>query len=928
MLLIRLIVTLGACWIVKCDLLDLYVQHMDETMRTMLYRSKRHPMDSASRIKRSLVDVEPVLRVGNFQKQRLNFDKDWLMHWKTNKKTYYKNDALNFPNKQEENLDPDQHEILTSDFEKTRTMTLEDAGGANASVLIEITKPATSVAKYEEWSVVSQDYKGIEEQRKVLGDELSVMRKQQDELEEVAIRDANPEDELEMEMEDEKQIEVISENDRTNSRASDDLSFKRPPKTRGRVPKKYFPFVDKLKDTRKTESRAEDEATTRIKRSPQKQRGKPKFIRYEVLDEDGNVILEWDPLDEEEVTFRVTARTLGYVGIGFNEKTYMKGADILLAWVDDHTGAVNLLDSHGTEDPKAAPVTDTSQDVRVLSGSQNGTHTTVTFSRKWHTCDPQDHQLTGDTIRVLWALHSSDPELNMAAGHGNKRGGRALRLKTAAAHPPPPKVRNGLHWDVKFSQFTVSPHMDTIYWCKIFQSPLERKHHMIGYTPLVEKANEDLVHHMILYECALTLPLLSAQTKLAGAPCYSSRNPMPTEWETCLQPVLAWARGSKGEWMPEHVGIPVAVHGNNTYYMLEVHYNNPNMRNVNDSSGVRLHLTSELRPEEAGILVAGVAVSPLHLVPPRQKAYATAGYCTPHCTNTMFPEDGINIVSVVLHSHLAGRRLSLKHIRQGKELPRIVQDNHFDFDYQQSHTLEKEVKVLPGDELVAECVYGTLDRQAPTLGGYAASQEMCLAFVVHYPKTPLAACYSMTPVKDLFRILGVVSFKGMSMDELEKLFLTTGTDSLLTRQQITADPASRATGKNNETVIRETMSALKAMRDYTEERENDNVFTQLVIQEPPEFQNRTMAEHILAMPWADELLANSIERNLYQGRHMTFCRKRDDKLALPADIQNFPQFIALPEVNDTTCEISSGAPHILVIHLVTIVSVLLSVFMF
>ena len=139
----------------------------------------------------------------------------------------------------------------------------------------------------------------------------------------------------------------------------------------------------------------------------------------------------------------------------------------------------------------------------------------------------------------------------------------------------------------------------------------------------------------------------------------------------------------------------------------------------------------------------------------------------------MFPESGINVVSVALHSHLAGRRLGLKHIRQGQELPRIVQDNHFDFEYQQSHTLAKEVKVLPGDELVAECVYGTLDRTKPTLGGYAASQEMCLAFVVHYPRTPLAACYSMTPVKDLFTTLGVYSFKGVTMDNVEKLFLTT-----------------------------------------------------------------------------------------------------------------------------------------------------------
>lgn len=90
-----------------------------------------------------------------------------------------------------------------------------------------------------------------------------------------------------------------------------------------------------------------------------------------------------------------------------------------------------------------------------------------------------------------------------------------------------------------------------------------------------------------------------------------------------------------GEWLPEHVGIPIAEHPEGSYYMLEVHYNNPDMKKVVDSSGVRLHLTANLRPQEAGILVAGVAVSPLHLIPPKQKEYATAGYCTPHCTNTV-----------------------------------------------------------------------------------------------------------------------------------------------------------------------------------------------------------------------------------------------------------------------------------------------------
>jgi len=136
----------------------------------------------------------------------------------------------------------------------------------------------------------------------------------------------------------------------------------------------------------------------------------------------------------------------------------------------------------------------------------------------------------------------------------------------------------------------------------------------------------------------------------------------------------------------------------------------------------------------------------------------------------MFPENGINIVSVVLHSHLAGRRLSLKHIRQGKELPRIVQDNRFDFDYQQSYTLEKEVKVLPSDDLITECIYSTQNRKKPTLGGLTIDQEMCLAFVMYYPRTSLAACFSVTPVKEFFLTLGVTSIRGMTMDEVEEKF--------------------------------------------------------------------------------------------------------------------------------------------------------------
>ncbi|CAK9798814.1 MOXD1 homolog 1 [Anthophora plagiata] len=889
MLLLRLILVLSLCWIARCDLLDLYVQHMDETMRTLAYRNRHHPKDITFRIKRSLHE-EPLLRVGTFKKQRLDVDKEWYAQWKAKRKIPYKDDGLDFPNSREENLDTDQHELVNN---TSRLLNRES----------EETTITMSVEMNDTLDVFDIEYSTEELSKSndtVLSDQQSI--EYQDPIVESREETTQTLDfQGDGEIEGNSQFEIISETGTAGPRLFDDPILKRIPKSRDRVPKKYIPPTDKLaKLLRGTKYHDLDET---VDNRPRRSIKEPKFTRHEKLDDDGEVILEWDPSDDKMVTFKVTAKTLGYVGIGFNEKNHMKGADILLAWVDDHTGTVNLLDSHGIEDPDAALVTDTSQDVKVLGGSQNKTHTSVIFSRNWQTCDPQDHRLTGDTIRVLWALHPSDPELNTAIWPGDKRGGKALRLRTAAPHAPPRQTQDIKHWDVKLNQPPVSDNVDTTYWCKIFKAPHKEKHHMIGYTPLVEKENEDLVHHIILYECASTLSILGHHARIVGASCYSPT--MPREWESCLQPVLAWARGSTGEWLPEHVGIPIAEHAEGSYYMLEVHYNNPTMKKVVDSSGVRLHLTPKLRPEEAGILVAGVAVSPLHLIPPRQKEYATAGYCTPHCTNTMFPENGVNIVSVALHSHLAGRRLSLKHIRQGKELPRIVQDNHFDFEYQQSHTLEKEVKVLPGDELVAECVYGTLDRTKPTLGGYAASQEMCLAFIVHYPRTPLAACYSMTPVKHLFKTLGVYSFKGVTMDHLEKLFLTTRTDTVTIpstgQQQLPIYPATRASEEIDEDLIKEAKSALRAMRDYTVEHDNDNVFSRLIIEEPEEFRGRTLAEHMLALPWTEELLARSIEQSLYHGRHMTFCRKRDDKLALPADIQTFPNYTALPETNETTC---------------------------
>lgn len=51
-----------------------------------------------------------------------------------------------------------------------------------------------------------------------------------------------------------------------------------------------------------------------------------------------------------------------------------------------------------------------------------------------------------------------------------------------------------------------------------------------------------------------------------------------------------------------------------------------------DSSGIRLHYTPALRSHDAALMVAGIAVSALHVIPPAQKEYKTVGICSSECT--------------------------------------------------------------------------------------------------------------------------------------------------------------------------------------------------------------------------------------------------------------------------------------------------------
>ena len=165
-------------------------------------------------------------------------------------------------------------------------------------------------------------------------------------------------------------------------------------------------------------------------------------------------------------------------------------------------------------------------------------------------------------------------------------------------------------------------------------------------------------------------------------------------------------------------------------------------------------------------------------------------------------------MSVSVHTHVAGRNVKLSHIRAGKEVTRIIDDNHYSHNYQEIRQLENETKVLPGDFMVLECSYNTEALDKPTLGGYSLHEEMCLSIITYYPKTELGkskisfnislhtfiiyitvGCYSMVPVKEFFEYFNVRAFHGVTMTDVENIIIY-GLDTVqLNRSLLSSDSA-------------------------------------------------------------------------------------------------------------------------------------------
>lgn len=323
---------------------------------------------------------------------------------------------------------------------------------------------------------------------------------------------------------------------------------------------------------------------------------------------------------------------------------------------------------------------DSSQDYLLLGGHQNETHTCVTFQRALITCDTtDDYAITRDVTKLLWAYHQDDPVGSAALivkHEHHRRGDRSIHLlghkfsheHTFAASRKQDKPSLAT-WDITSDNLTLPNDLDTTYWCKIVAPPIGNKVHVTRIEPIISPAsNAPFVHHMVLYRCMHPEPDAMRQyLQHKGTNCFDMAN-MPYDFLHCQSIYMVWATGGDAFDLPPNVGMPLAEDHETTFFLFEIHYDNPDLKqNVRDSSGLRLFYTEDLRKFDADTASMGLVTDYRMIIPNAFPNFTVAGHCSPQCFGDKMPKTGLNVIAALPHGHrhskyILGSCLNLENI--------------------------------------------------------------------------------------------------------------------------------------------------------------------------------------------------------------------------------------------------------------------------
>jgi len=210
-------------------------------------------------------------------------------------------------------------------------------------------------------------------------------------------------------------------------------------------------------------------------------------------------------------------------------------------------------------------------------------------------------------------------------------------------------------------------------------------------------------------------------------------------------PLFTWAVGGQKRLLPDNVGFRIGKSAG-IYAALQIHYDNPNLwSSRTDSSGVILTLTSQLRPMDASYFVVAASTSSIQ-IPPGKPYFELTSYCD---TGAWLQRSGVTdlleeytILKSGPHMHLLGRQFYTEHFRPDAGTGDLVNlgnagcDDFYSFNDQRSQTIGKDSTIRPGDVFVNHCIYDSTSKTTVTKGCESTDCEMCLNFMIYYPKIP------------------------------------------------------------------------------------------------------------------------------------------------------------------------------------------------
>ena len=470
-----------------------------------------------------------------------------------------------------------------------------------------------------------------------------------------------------------------------------------------------------------------------------------------------NMYMYYTPMEDTIMLgLHILNDSFGWSALGPGGNGGMKGASQIVVRKNDDDEWI-AEDRYSTA--YQTPSLDDSQDVQLLFAKQDE----ITGETAWgvvipqNSCDERDYMIEDKNIYMIYALGSS----HSFAFHGSERGQFTSNL--LGAPPAHHNMEDYDHFDfvmpnipVVRAEEEVAAGLDptNAFICSYYDMDVmgkdlgfdsDDKVHMVGYEPVFTPGNEEYLHHFTLFSCPMGAgggPMGmggGAIQELDDSHLYHQKvisdcTNMPPGCESFLG---GWAKGNNGVFYPHNVGVGIGE--GNRWLVLQTHYYNPNMhKGVYDSSGVRVHLTKNLRPIDGGIMTfaAGVQTGQHPELPGGQEDVTMETlYVEPDCTSGW---DGpLNVFSVQHHSHFLGLHQEIVVERDGRNLGALRTEHIYDYNHQGGADPNTALKtLLPGDRLAATCHFDTTSVSANSTVqiGEESNKEMCFPTLLYYPK--------------------------------------------------------------------------------------------------------------------------------------------------------------------------------------------------